>query len=163
MILPVELWLPIKNYEMYQVSNFGRIRRNFKNSISYIKPSEMKGYLRVCLCKNSKPKWFMVHRLVAEAFLPNIENLPFINHKDENTHNNVASNLEWCTRLYNNNYGNRIAKTSKPIQAYNDGIIINFKSVNDAIRKGYSDCCFYRCLANNKLTYKGMHWRYTNA
>lgn len=57
------------------------------------------------LCKNGKTKRFSVHRLVAQAFIPNPNNLPIINHKDENPSKNIVDNLEWCDYEYNNNYG----------------------------------------------------------
>lgn len=63
------------------------------------------GYLHVLLCKNGKYITHNVHRLVAETFIPNPDNLPEINHKDENKENNCVDNLEWCTRKYNMNYG----------------------------------------------------------
>lgn len=64
-----------------------------------------KGYLKVILCKDGKTKQLLVHRLVANAFIPNPLNLPFINHKDEDKTNNAVSNLEWCSQQYNTNYG----------------------------------------------------------
>ena len=81
-----------------------------------LKPGVVKGYLRVNLRKNNKTKQYQIHRLVAMAFIPNENNYPFINHKDENPSNNNVSNLEWCTCKYNNNYGTareRGAKTWK--------------------------------------------------
>lgn len=62
------------------------------------------------LCEAGKSKKVFVHRLVAEAFIPNPNNLPIINHKDENPSNNAVSNLEWCTVSYNNNYNKRNEK-----------------------------------------------------
>lgn len=63
------------------------------------------GYLMVDLKKNGTRKHARIHRLVAEAFVPNPNNLPEVNHKDENPHNNAANNLEWCTSSYNKTYG----------------------------------------------------------
>ena len=68
------------------------------------------GYLKVCLSCNGKNKMFFVHRLVAEAFLPNPDNLPQVNHKDEDKSNNRVDNLEWCSQLYNNIYGSRMER-----------------------------------------------------
>lgn len=67
----------------------------------FLKQSLKKGYPFVCLCKGPQIKQFTVHRLVAEAFLPNPDNLPQVNHKDSNKENNSVSNLEWCTASYN--------------------------------------------------------------
>lgn len=68
-------------------------------------PGVDKGYLKVNLLKEGKQKQYTVHRLVATAFLPNENNYPYINHKDENPSNNRVDNLEWCTPKYNANYG----------------------------------------------------------
>ena len=110
-----EVWKDIKEYEgLYQVSNLGRVKclgnnRNKKEKIlSQAKNS--KGYLYVHLSKNNKKRTVAVHILVAQAFIPNILNLPEVNHKDEDKINNYSSNLEWCTRRYNNTYGSRIEK-----------------------------------------------------
>ena len=70
------------------------------------------GYLRLGLFKNKKQKHFNIHRLVAQAFIPNPNNYPVVNHKDENKQNNCITNLEWCNTEYNNNYGNRTLKSS---------------------------------------------------
>ena len=105
-----EIWKPIKNYENeYQVSNLGRIKSlerydKFNRHIIekiLIPRIHTGGYLRVGLNK----KDFYIHRLVAEAFIPNPNDYPQVNHKDENSTNNNVSNLEWCTQKYNVNYG----------------------------------------------------------
>lgn len=67
----------------------------------FLKPSLKKGYEFVCLCKGSSTKQFVVHRLVASAYLPNLFDLPQVNHKDSNKLNNHVSNLEWCDASYN--------------------------------------------------------------
>ncbi len=101
-----EIWKPISGYEnLYNISNLGNVfsiksNRNIKPTKNY------KGYLMVGLCKNKKRKNCLVHRLVAGAFIDNPNNLPEINHKDENPSNNVVFNLEWCTHKYNMNYNN---------------------------------------------------------
>ena len=114
----IEEWRPIVGYEeLYEVSNLGRVRsidRYVKYSNGQIHLHKGKvlspvksnlGYLLVSLCCNGKYKMFLVHRLVTEAFIPNPENLPEVNHKDEDKANNSVDNLEWCDRSYNNNYG----------------------------------------------------------
>lgn len=106
-----EIWKPIKDYEnLYQVSSFGRVKslehydtvgRLRKERILSIKP---KPYCQVCLSKNGEKVCYFVHRLVAETFIPNPDNLPCVNHKDENPSNNYLNNLEWCTQAYNTQY-----------------------------------------------------------
>lgn len=112
-----EKWINIYN-DLYSVSNFGRIKSNerdvmTKTGIRHFKEKLLKpeitcdGHLRVVLCYAGINKRVFVHRLVAEAFLPNPNNLPVINHKDENPLNNYVENLEWCTVQYNNTYNDR--------------------------------------------------------
>jgi hypothetical protein len=113
-----EVWVTIKGYEgIYKVSNFGRIlsERRFvekKNGGSYfskeklVKPKLINsGYYIVSLKKDLKEKKFLIHRLVAEYFVPNTNNYCVVNHKDEDRLNNNFCNLEWCDRSYNQTYG----------------------------------------------------------
>ena len=69
--------------------------------------ADKKHYMEVNLSKNNKVTHYLIHRLVAQAFIPNPNNLPQVNHKDENRENNRVDNLEWCTAEYNTNYGTR--------------------------------------------------------
>ena len=127
-IVMEEEWRDIKGYEgVYQVSNFGRVK-SCEREVHFVKNTGTKftkhfrerilspnlstpGYLTVMLYKdncNGGPKQsrrLQIHRLVAEAFIPNPNNYPQINHKDEDKSNNCVDNLEWCTRKYNMNYG----------------------------------------------------------
>ena len=108
----MEQFRNIEGYEgLYQVSNEGRVKSlNYRRSGEerVLKPAKNNwNYLQVYLSKNKKYKWYKVHRLVAQAFIPNPENLPEVNHLDEDKTNNNVENLEWCTREYNNNYGTR--------------------------------------------------------
>lgn len=108
-----EIWKDIKDYEgLYQVSNLGRVKRikldrilkGFKNT---------DGYRIVRLSKNRVVSNQRIHRLVAQAFIPNTDNKPTVNHIDENKTNNMVSNLEWMTRKENNNHGTRNERSSK--------------------------------------------------
>ena len=101
--LPDELWKPVPDYEGYHVSNFGRIKRIYKNGkLKILNPTLIrKGYPRVCLCKDNQKKTFLVHRLVAKTFIPNPENKPQVNHLDGCKLNNHVSNLEWATQSEN--------------------------------------------------------------
>lgn len=105
-----EIWKSIDGYENYEISNLGNVRSlnwNRTGRSQIIKPGMTKGYLRVCLSKSGKVKMFGVHRLVAEAFLPNPGNLPEVNHRNEIKTDNRADNLEWCSAQYNSNFGTR--------------------------------------------------------
>lgn len=116
----MEEWKDIDGYEgYYQVSNIGRVRSldrivpgyhtdSFTVHGRILKPIKcINGYDQVQLHKFGTSKPVLIHRLVAKAFIPNPDNLPEVNHKDENTQNNNVSNLEWCTSKYNANYGTR--------------------------------------------------------
>lgn len=98
----MEIWKTVKDYPNYEVSNMGRVR-NKEGKILCFETTE-KGYFRVDLTNNEGRKHFKVHRLVASAFIPNDNNFPQINHKDENKQNNTVDNLEWCTNWYNAHY-----------------------------------------------------------
>lgn len=117
-----EVWKDIKNYEgFYQVSNLGRVRSLERISVQKHRVKERVlastldtyGYCLVTLRRDGKRKTHKVHRLVAEAFLSNPDNLPQINHKDECKTNNKVSNLEFCSPAYNTNYGNRNERAAK--------------------------------------------------
>ena len=135
-------WRDIKGYEsLYQVSNLGRVKSlgNSKSKKEKILSLSTRkdGRLQVCLYKNGASKMFKVHRLVAEVFIPNPNNLPQINHKDENPKNNTIGNLEWCTAEYNMNYGSRntrISRANKGISRNKD-ISRNKGSKNARARK----------------------------
>lgn len=100
-----EVWKPIEDYEgLYEVSNLGRVRSCVTNSSRrecVLKPHKKNGYLAINLCKNNICKHFYIHRLVAKAFIPNNNNLKYVNHIDCNKENNTWFNLEWCTQKQN--------------------------------------------------------------
>ena len=118
----MEEWKDIDGYVgLYQISNKGRVK-SLHRLDRLGRPVQEKilkhgynkdGYWQVMLSKNGKYKTFRVHRLVDKAFISNPDNLPEVNHIDENKENNNVENLEWCTREYNNNYGNRNKKDSE--------------------------------------------------
>ena len=166
-----EIFKSIKGYEgLYEVSNLGNVRSVLRSGTKggYIKPwKSNRGYLDIKLSKDGFTKQFLIHRLVAEAFLPNPNNFPEINHKDEIKTNNNVENLEWCDHKYNSNYGTRnkrVSKaTSKPVLQYfpNGTLFATYNSMREAeintkIRKSHiSECC------NGKLkTAGGFIWRF---
>ena len=126
-------WKPIANYEgLYEVSDEGNVRsldRYRKSNIrhvtkTFISGKELKqnlkrnGYRTVDLCKDGKVKTTLVHRIVADAFLPNPQNLRFVNHKDSNRENNRVENLEWVTSSENRTHGisnGNVTFSSKPV------------------------------------------------
>ena len=127
---------------LYEISNLGRVKRlsytrsifvNNKTQIMTFKDRILKpirhnnGYYAVSLSKNHKHKIFLIHKLVAQAFIKNPNNYKCINHKDENKSNNYIDNLEWCNHKHNNNYGNhnkRIAEAlGKKVLCIETGIV----------------------------------------
>lgn len=112
------VWKQIEGFEgLYEVNNFGKVRNN-KGEIKKqgIKRTNGTCYKTVKLWKNGQYHTKYIHRLIAEAFIPNPDNLPFINHKDEDGTNNSIDNLEWCTREYNVNYGTAKERRAKKIR-----------------------------------------------
>ena len=102
----------VPNYENYLVDRKGNVYSKF--SKRFLTPKKDKeGYLSVAFYGGENPKYFKIHRLVAMMFIPNPDNLPQINHKDENKANNSVENLEWCTGKYNVNYGTRNERAGK--------------------------------------------------
>lgn len=106
------MWKQIKNYPRYEVNENGDVRIT-ENHRLLSKYKNSSGYYRVMLLSPSKKKHNeFVHRLVAEAFIPNPHNYKYVNHKDEDKSNNCASNLEWCTSSYNRRYGTLSSRLS---------------------------------------------------
>ena len=99
------MWKQYKN-TIYEVNENGQVRNK---KTGHIKSTRIKnnGYVILDLMINGERKTCHLHRIIAETFIPNPDNLPEVNHKDENKLNNCASNLEWCDHTYNNNYGNK--------------------------------------------------------
>lgn len=181
-----EIWKDIEGFEgKYQVSNLGRVRNikyfnrtNFKNDRSckairiLTQKVNKNGRMSVHL-SDGKAKDFhpQVHRLVAKAFLPNPDNLPEVNHKDENPKNNNVNNLEWCTREYNFYYGtgqlrahNGHKKKVAQISVDDGSIIKIWDSPTDAAiglfcnknKKSFISSC----ARNKRKTAYGFRWEY---
>ena len=193
-ITETEIWrTPIGKgeiYDNYQVSNLGRLMSlNYRNTgrAELLKPGkDTKGYFFVVLYKNKETKHFKVHRLVAETFLLNPENKPFINHKIEGdegkTINMVFFNedgsideerttIEWVTAKENNNYGThnergakaRInGKKSKRVLQFtlNGEFIREWPSISECGRNGFSRSAVCRCCNGKLPHYKGFKWCY---
>ena len=164
-----EVWKDIIGYEgLYQVSNYGRVKNNQTNN--YLTPVKIKnGYLQIHFWDKKKHKVFYLHRLVAQAFIPNPNNYPQVNHKDENKLNNCVDNLEWCTAKYNTHYGTciyrNILSNSNTIQQINKegNIIAEYLSAKQAqsLSNNYYKCAgISSCCRGDCKTYKGYIWKY---
>lgn len=189
----IEIWKPVVGWEdRYMVSSLGRVKSldryvPHKNNgyFQFIKGKIRKtkfnngGYEMISLFKDGKEKTCLVHRLVAEAFLPNHNNLPEVNHKDEDVKNNMVwvnedgsidydkSNLEWCDRIYNLHYGTAMQRRSEKIitpviQFTLDGELIrkwgSMKDIENALginRGNVSNACSGRCKSVG-----GFKWEY---
>lgn len=187
-----EIWKDINGYEgVYQVSNFGNVRSldrivNGSHNNTCLKKGRIlkprinrDGYYTVVLCVNMKKKYVGIHRLVAETFIPNPENFPCVNHKDENKLNNFVyvnedgtidigkSYLEWCNTDYNNTYGTRLqrAASSKsiPIIQFNlEGKILKeWKSAVEVEKRlGFSKNSIRSCCRGEHKQAYGYIWKY---
>ena len=153
---------------LYQVSDKGRVQSlNYGNTgtIALLRPIKIYGYLRVRLYKNNKYKNFYVHRLVAEAFIPNQKNKPDVNHKDGDKQNNTSTNLEWCTEKENTAHAikNKLFNICVPVNQYDKqhNLIRQWKSQAEAFKElgiKHISCC---CKGKRK-TAGGYIWEYVN-
>lgn len=162
----MEEWKDIKGYEgLYQVSTLGRIRSfheygGVKERILHLKICK-NGYVSVALAKDGKYTYPLIHRLVAQAFVPNPDNKPVVNHKDENKANNHADNLEWCSTEYNNTYGTRnqraIESKKKKVLCVETGVIFDSQKTAQALTRLNG---INRVVRGKQKTSGGYHWRY---
>ena len=171
-----EIWRTVVGHECYMVSNLGNVKRTSSQSKpgtgNYERHERMvtqrvnnKGYCMVDLWENGKRTQRLVHRLVAEAFLPNKHDLPEVNHRDENSRNNCLDNLEWCNHEYNMNYGTlpaRIARANgKPVKQMTlDGrLIAKYPSAFEAQRAtGINNARISECCLGKTAKAGGYIW-----
>lgn len=166
----MEKWKDIVGYESYyQISDIGRIKR--KDTEKILKNNIRNGYEYVTLCVNGQRKKFYVHRLVAIAFIPNLNSYEQVNHKDGNKSNNKASNLEWCTQKENLLHAfrtglntpttqNLIRFDRKPVIRIEDGKW--FSGVTEAANQmGVCEAAMSKCLNKGlSATCCGYHWKF---
>lgn len=179
-----EVWKDVPNYEgIYKASNFGRIKmvkRTLTDSLGkkinkkehILKPRTGNRYYMIALYKNGKREDLLLHRVIAQTFIPNPENKPFVNHKDENCFNNCSDNLMWCTQKENMNWGTineRMSKNSKSKRKVNqydmDGNFIKqwdcmtdfYKSKGLKLKTGIIECCKGR-----RQSHMGYKWKYAD-
>ena len=168
MIFIEETWKSID--DRYSVSNLGRVKSNYANKERILKPFFNKdGYLMVDIRHSHERKSISVHRLVAIAFIPNPNNYPEVNHKDENKTNNCVDNLEWCDDKYNCNYGTRNQRKAenckkKVFSVDKNGTIKYYNSTKDAaVLTGLDSTSISKSLSKNynkNKTAGGMLWFY---
>lgn len=141
MMITEEIWKPVVGYEgYYEVSNMGRVmsldryvrskggKSHYLKKGRILKYGDNRGYKMVTLYRDKTITYKFVHKLVAEAFIPNFDHLPEVNHKDEVRDNNRVDNLEWCTKKYNMNYGTRNERAGKAISKALKGKYLGEKS-----------------------------------
>lgn len=180
-----EIWKAVVGYEgLYEVSSYGRVRsldrivecvKNGKPHTFRVKGVVMKQcqrkdkYMSIVFWIHNKPKTFLIHRLVAEAFISNPDNLPMINHKDEDKTNNHVDNLEWCTSQYNLTYNNlhyrsKANRRKAVIQmTLDDKIVAEYEGAREAARQTGFGQGNISCACRGEIKYLnayGYHWKY---
>ena len=160
-----EIWRDIDGYEgLYQISNKGRVKSLKYGKERILKPIlKSLGYYSIILCNYGVMKQFQLHRLVAQAFIPNPNKLPEINHRDENNKNNCVENLEWCNRRYNINYGTRNERVSKKILQYSRSgdFIREWKSAAEVKRVlDINNSNIIQCCKGKRKSSGGFIWIY---
>lgn len=176
-----EIWKPINGFEgLYEVSNQGRVRSLSHKVLQtgnggyywhhytgrILIPTETtNGYYHVMLTNKKVRKHFLVHRLVAAAFLKNPENLPQINHKNENKKDNRSDNLEWCTAAQNTRHGTLLLRSAQkravPVVAEMNGFRFEFSSISEAEKKTkVTHANIVACCRGRRPFAGGFSWHY---
>lgn len=188
-----EIWKPVKGFEgFYEVSTYGNVRSCDRTVFVHKSGKEHRAtrkgkilkkwvaveYYHVTFSKDGKIYAPFVHKLVAETFIPNPNELRTVNHKDENKLNNQVDNLEWCTQVYNRNYGHSEEKRLKSfmrskeshktfmkaaVQCDMDGNAIKiYKPISDVEKDGFKYTCVINCCKGKRKSHKGYVWKYAN-
>lgn len=158
----------IKGFSNYSINEFGEIK-NVKKGTILKGGLDTGGYRIVTLRKNNRNYTKTIHRLVAEAFIDNPDNLPCVNHKDENKQNNKVENLEWCTYQYNNTYGTFLKRRSesryKKVAQYDlQGNLLNiFNGITIAAKETKTKGSNISLVCKGKRNQAGGYkWKYVN-
>lgn len=163
------MWKQIEGASNYFVSEKGEVKSIAKGKERILKPykSTNRCYMVNIYYDDGSHRFRTVHRLVAEAFIPNPKKLPQINHKDENRANNSISNLEWCDGKYNSNYGTGHARQtmacSKPVIQYTPDktFVAIYPSLIEAERQtGIRNSSISRVCQHKCVTTGGYIWEY---
>ena len=178
----MEVWKDIDGYSgLYQISDYGRVKslHNNKEKILTLKTNN-KGYKWITLCLKGEQKHFLVHRLVANAFLLNKSQNKIINHIDENPSNNQISNLEWCSysenvkksskfNTYNQNNrticktrNSKHKDTSNKVKQILNGDIINVFDNSLQVERslGFDKSFILSCCRNKRKSAYGYQWQF---
>ena len=164
-----EIWCDIEGYEgLYQISNKGRVKSLKWGKERILRPMiNTSGYYYITLCNDSVKKAFQLHRLVAQAFIPNLYNKPQVNHLDENKLNNSVDNLEWATAKENSNYGSRNERAGNSLSIP----ILQYSKSGEFIKKwlgalevervlGINNSHIIDCCKGRYKSAYGFIWRY---
>lgn len=186
----LERWVTIPDWDMYEISNLGRLRAKervvrkghnpYIRKAQLLKPVKDKhGYWTFNFKQDNRKKNVKLHRLVAICFIPNPNNKPYVNHIDNNPANNRVDNLEWVTAKENTRWSivqgrmNRTDKwlenlhkaqepTYKPVKAINikTGETLYFENLNQVREQGFQPSCVCNCCKHIRNTHKGYMWEY---
>lgn len=184
-----EVFKDVLGYEgLYQISNYGRVKSLGRKNIFYCglrkqyleRPVKEKilsfnksyrGYLQVCLTKNGKYQTFLVHRLVAQTFIPNLENKPQVNHIDGDKENNFVDNLEWVTSSENIrhafNNGLKKPNNQRKVNQYDleNNFIKTWNSITNFLKENninIKSSCISNCCKGRISTAYGYKWKYVD-
>lgn len=172
-------WVTVKGFPHYKINRKGQVKRidaviTDSNGIDFFRKGRILatrktrlGYIQVDMCENGVQYGKFIHTLLAEAFIPNPNNFPIVNHKDENPSNNELSNLEWCDYRYNANYSiekirRAHAKEQKAVYRINDKTKeeIRYNGIREAARENKTHHSNIRYAILHNSCCAGYKWRY---
>lgn len=164
----IQEWYNISGFDNYEITKTGNVRN--KNTLVEFKPkSDKDGYLEVGIRRDGKRFYKRIHRLVAETFLPNLDNLPLVNHKNGIKNDNRVDNLEWCTYSYNSKhsfetlgrkgYNGGTNKVISKVDAITGEVLNTYNSITDASESvGVNKTAISHVINGRSKTCKGYNW-----